>query len=248
MLQSISPNIRINHNNALSFSGKFQVLQSLFGERFHIPRAVHDARRCSKRIEVQLTSGEVEGGNVVYLENGKFLGVNHYFENPYEIFGVGKYVLKKDTYELELGKMIESSHRLDLAITESHAKGVRDLSRSLPIKIADRSPYINDTVYIIGSNGHWEGQKAIPATVLSKSRKLPPAIDSSAGTEANYYEIKSAILYKHRDKFSAPGLSGSPVVNKKGELVGVAADSYPNDWSKFNVIDLNTIKTFLSTH
>ena len=248
MLQSISPNIRLNpyHNNALSFLGKSQVMQKVFGEQFLIPKAVYDAIPCSKTISVRkMTEKPIINGNAVYLGGDKFLTLAHCFEDSYDYLDIRKELLEKNNDIFTVpGKAVELSEDLDLAIIKSQIKETRGFAKSLPIKIADKSPKVKDTVYIIGSNGFWEGQKAIPATVLTESEKF--SVNSSVGHKANYYHIKSEFPFKRNNEFSADGLSGSPIVNKEGELVGILKAGRNN--SEFLIIDLDTIKKFLSTH
>jgi len=245
-----------NTNNTVLFSGKKYVEQSLFGEKMLIPREVHDAKESSRIFDGELKSGKDIVGNAVYLGDNQFLTVNHFFEIPdpnssssiisreFNTKGIGKIYNssnKKPVFIENKIKDVINDYGFDLAIAKVEDKEKNALPN--PIKIAKYPPYKGETVYIIGKKMPLDGIKAIPAVfeqqVLNTTRW-----DRKTGLKSSYSLIKSDLLEKNG--LTAKGFSGSPVVNKKGELVGIFAqgfEKYPE--FKF-MVDLNTIVPFLT--
>lgn len=248
MLPNLPSNTGLNYSssNNLKFSGKKFVMQKILGERVLIPKAVHEAKRCSKIIEIKVDHHHVEFGNGVCIGKDTFLTVKHLFNEPYSSVGVGKLYPDETHLRFNVNKAekIKSDFSLDLAIVKLK-ESINKFSQSIPVKLAENSPTPKDTVYLLGSNGFWEGQKVIPFKITAKSPQLRLNRFFSNGAKANYFEIMSNMLYKKVGEVHTRGLSGSPVVNAAAELVGIAARGQDRINNLF-IIDLDTIKSFLT--
>ena len=122
-------------------------------------------------------------------------------------------------------------------------------SQSKPIRIASKGPERKDQdVYIVGYHHYIDGLKKlqyIPAKFVSNVGKL-----AEEHPQACYFEIHSAVIKDK--KFDCRSLSGSPVVNKCGELLGIVGRADVDDQgiptSPLFALDLKTIQNFLEEH
>jgi hypothetical protein len=238
--------LSLNHKDTLSFSGKKYVQENLLGEKILIPKAVQDAKRSSKRISVEGRTKKRSNG--VFLGNDNlFLTTAHSFRDDYGYVGVGKHFQKENKYCTNQGDLAKIAPELDLSLIKLRPVEGLEYSKSEPVKFASSEPKITETVYILGSNSHWEGQKAIPARISEISGLVNDAKNYTFGNKATHYQIFSEILEKNKDRFSASGLSGSPVVNENGELVGILdRGKIDGNQGAFYIIDTYTINKFLS--
>lgn len=259
--------------NTMSFSGKSFVLQKLFGEKILIPRAVHDAIQSVKNIGIAFEDAQLQTksviGNGVYLGNDLFLSVEHLFESlnkaPIKKQAVGKLnIIKNRIFNntTETNSVIHSIP-LDLAVFKRESRNIKInefFSKSKPIPFAESMPKQGETIYMLGHNCNplLRSPKAIPMEFHRNIGKQKVAYHSNddttkTGESVDFYRSMSDIIEKNSHRFEGTGMSGSPIVNSKGELIGITLRAHSTEENGidrpsgvFYFIGIDQIKEFLS--
>lgn len=256
MYSTISPaysNIKTRMSySPIAFKGKDTVTHSLLGETAEVPREVYEAGDTVKRVYMAKYDNLRKGclANIICLDGkNKFLGLAHIlkYKPPY-MFCMGKSILQNGvtTQNLDgpLSFNLKSAHDWDLGLYTIQNSLV--YAKSAKTKLGDDKKLKPDEdVYIISYQEKGEtfsGLQYIPAKFIKHCGQIEKAVNMTEGQKADYFEIQSKIL--HENNINLEGFSGSAIVNKKGELVGILARVAPDE-APIYAIDMNTIKAFL---
>lgn len=253
MINNISANnfSYINFKKQIpSFSGKSFVQMKLCGDKYLVPRAVADVRRCVKQSFFEESYVGTHTINVVNILKDTFLGVAHFFDNI--IDKTSPAAIGKKTNKGEYAGNEICNHKtdkiMDLAIFQTEI-GKEDIpiSRSNPIRFAQKPPQKGEVIYLVSRHNSFKGPKVFPCLYHGKLNS--DLIKDNKGSTIAHY-IYSDILH---NKINPQGLSGSAVVNKNGELIGIqsVAEIYTGDSKSTGVmsfIGLEDIKSFLKEH
>ena len=244
----------------LQFAGKPETVKSSFlGTEFEIPQEVVEAGKVVKTLATKKSDYVLSCSNATYLGNDLFLGVAHAL-NPDVPGGkrIGQYSPNKKRMLHGAEQISIKALRQNLDLSLLQKRGLISLlqrvlalnSDSEPIKLAEHEPSEpGEEVYMVGHHTGFKGLQYIPATFDEKLVKFTDD-DIISGFDATYSRIFSKIVDNRH--FDTASLSGSPVVNKKGELIGIYACSTVRsvngkgeNTGTLYMIDLDTIKAFL---
>lgn len=251
MINNISSNnfSYTNYKNRenLSFSGKKFVQMKFLGEKYLVPKAVADVRRCVKQSFLKDPHTGIHTINVVNIMKDVFLGVAHLFDNLIDKTSpsaIGKKTNKGEYIGNEIYNH-KTDKIKDLAIFQTKiGDGDIPISRSTQIIFSKKLPQKGELIYLISRHISFKGPKVIPC--LYHGKLNPDLVKDAKGRTVAHF-IYSDILHK---KINPQGLSGSAVVNKNGELIGLqsVAEIYARDSKSTGVmsfIGLEDIKSFL---
>jgi len=254
MLNNTSGNINCTFKNTVkvpAFSGKKFVQMNLHGEKYLVPKAAADTRRCVKQTVFHKSTDSIWVANAVNLKNNIFLGVAHIlddFTQNIASLGVGKNC-NREIFMLNQVDKFKPKSNLDLALFEvNQIEREKFFAQSNPIKVAEKMPELNEDVYISAYHNSYNGPKIIPAKFLGEcSQNVFQRF--KLGREAKPYEAYSQVI---DDKINPSTLSGGSIINANGELIGIQKAAYikQNNKSNGNIyfIGIEDIKTFLREH
>lgn len=231
-----------------AFTGKKFVQMNLYGDKYLVPRAVADARKCIKQSFLEVSSVDLFSANAVNIKDNIFLGVAHFLDamKTLSLIAIGKITNKKEYIANEVSKFT-TDNSLDLAAFFAKIKNQKSIAKSTPIKLAEKLPQKGETVYIIGYHGSYSGPKAIPAIFATEC--APNAFKGQKyGELANSFKVHAFVL---KNRINPVGLSGAAVVNAKGELIGIQkASNFSESTDLFTgeifCTSIDTIKSFLT--
>ena len=143
----------------------------------------------------------------------KIDGDNAYIiTNHHVIDGGNKWsIINSDDEEIE-GTVLGSDEYLDIAVIKTKKKGNMTVANILP---SDKSVNLGDTVFTIGAPVGYEYRGTVTRGTLSgKNRMIEVSVASTNDFVMRVLQIDAAIN---------PGNSGGPIVNIKGEVIGITS-------------------------
>lgn len=236
-----------NYPDNIFFQGQKTTNETVFGERYTIPIAVEKAKQSIA--ELRKNPKGNYAGNVICIGNNTFLSVKHLFDETVDFNHIETGIAKRfKKSRKELKKIEATNNKIPTAKTEIidqdktidlalYKTSDTNFSKLKPLTLAKRYPNIGSTIYLIGKNGYFNSIKAIP------SKFTEPFGEEMSGYDIEFLTINSELIKQQRD-FSAPGLSGSAIVNREGELIGIAEVSMYD--KTIYAIGLKTIRQFLN--
>lgn len=250
MLGKINSNIFSYQNckrQSPTFTGKKFVQMKLYGDKYLVPRAVADVRKCVKQSFLEISDVDLFSANAVNIKDNIFVGVAHFLDEmkTLSLIAIGKITNKKEYLANEVYKHT-SNESLDLAAFYAKIKNRKSIAKSSPIKFAEKLPQKGETVYIVGYHGSYSGPKAIPA-IFATENISNLFQGQKYGSAAQSFKAHAFIL---KDKINPIGLSGAAVVNEKGELIGIQKAANVNERTdlctgEIFCTSIDTIKSFL---
>lgn len=190
-----------------------------------------------------LLTPQFQGSGVVVDRDDRLVVTNHHVapvgESVVAIFAMwsddGLVFVNRELYirkgQRIKGRSVASSAKLDLALVQldSIPSTVRE------IRLATKSPQLEDRVHLMGCPGNtkqiWVGDVGTVRSIGD----LIPALADGPKVKARMMELTTP------DRRMAPGSSGGPAVNDKGELVGVI-QSGSLSGSFLNCVDVTEVR------
>lgn len=195
-----------------------------------------------------------QGPEHLYTSNAAYLGERDTFIGNFHGLkhGLGTFVgFRKsiaENYKVAEMELSAASTGMDLAVVEKPSGRIPSFSKLEPIVLAKKGPSRDgDEAYIVGYQKSVNGINVIQGSYEGEipQSMVPP---NEMGGKSSYFVLHAPSL----EGREAATLSGSPVLDKKGRLVGILAtalcDASGRCKGDVAIINLPTIRKFLNNH
>jgi tetratricopeptide (TPR) repeat protein len=132
------------------------------------------------------------------------------------------------------GKVVHRDDKIDLALLE-----LQEISNdAMELKLATDSAKVSDRIHTSGNPGNDTRAFVYTPGKVNEITRMKMEYVSNQKVECRILEIAT-------DGKLSPGVSGGPVVNSQGELVGVIAAGPPDGSQRAMCIDIKEVRHFL---